>query len=245
MKAKINEKIICIPPYISTSWDHISFMQTEQGADGELTLVLHLDDGKCIRIYNLDKALIDLAFSAHLKYLESRGEAGSIQVNGPMGFFKNAFGITPEQIGSMPIQFGIAGIPGMENLEMAMQHNPAHGDTPDLPAEVLEKIGGITKMLTNGDLNGFPKPEPHCNCPHCQLARAMHGIKRDVSVEEDRVTDEDLSFHYWDIKQNGDQLYIVTNPLDSAEQYSVFLGNPIGCTCGHEHCEHIKAVLLE
>lgn len=244
MKAKINEKIICIPPYISTSWDRISFMQTDQLATGDLTLVLHLDDGKCIKIHHLDKALIDLAFSAHLKYLESKGEERKVPA-GPLGFLQNVLGISPEQIEAMPIKFGVAGIPGFENLEMALQHNPAQGNIPDLPSDVIEKIGNITKMITNGDPSAIPKPEPHCNCPHCQLARAMHGIEKQPVAEDEPVTEEDLHFRDWDIKSIGENLYSVTNPLDTAEQYTVFLGKPVGCTCGREHCEHIKAVLLD
>ena len=243
MKAKINENIICIPPYVSTSWDHISFMQTEQNPEEELILVLHLDDGKCIKIRNLDKALIDLAFSAHLKYLESRGlDPETKPQNTPMGFLQNLLGATAEQIDSMPLKFGIAGIPGMENLEMAMQHNPKQADLPNLPSEVLEKVTSITKMITNGVTEAFPKPEPHCNCPHCQIARSIHGIEK--KEMEEPVTDDDLKFRDWEIKPNGDKLYTVINPLDSTEQYTVFLGEPIGCTCGHSHCEHIKSVLL-
>ncbi|MCH9608990.1 MAG: hypothetical protein S4CHLAM45_02690 [Chlamydiales bacterium] len=239
MKAKITEKIICIPPYISTSWDRVTFMQTEGAAEGELTLVLHLDDGKCLKIQNLDKALIDLAFSAHLQYLESKN--GSQAKANSLGFLQNFLGSTPEQLESMPIKFGISGVPGLENFEAVMQHNSTQADAEDLPSEVLEKIGQMTKMIGGGDLNAFPKPEPHCNCPHCQLARAVHGIEKE---DVDPVSDEDLKFRDWEIQQNGENLYTVTNPLDSLEQYNVFLGQPVGCTCGKEHCEHIKAVLL-
>ena len=38
-------------------------------------------------------------------------------------------------------------------------------------------------------------------------------------------------------------LIVVTNPLDANEHYNVFLGDPIGCTCGQKNCEHIRAVL--
>ncbi len=241
MKAKINENIICIPPFISTSWDRVTFMQTNQGEEGELSLQLHLDDGSNIYIKNLDKALIDLAFSAHLKYLEQKKEPAA-QGEGPLGFLQQALGLSAEQIESMPLRFGVSGVPGFENLEMAMQHNLAQADTPDLPNEVLEKISGIAKMVTNGDLGNFPKPEPHCNCPHCQLARAVHGIEKEHTAEE--ITDEDLLFRDWEIKESGENLYVVTNPLDPKEQYNVYLGTPVGCTCGESHCEHIKAVLL-
>jgi hypothetical protein len=76
---------------------------------------------------------------------------------------------------------------------------------------------------------------------HCQIAKALHGELPEEQEEE--VTDEDLKFRLWDIDQTGDKLYVVTNPLDSKEYYNVFLGDPIGCTCGEKNCEHIRAVL--
>ncbi|MGH2612567.1 MAG: hypothetical protein ACRDFB_05905, partial [Rhabdochlamydiaceae bacterium] len=60
---------------------------------------------------------------------------------------------------------------------------------------------------------------------------------------EEEVSDEDLKFRTWDIKQENDKLYSVTNPLDKKEHYNVFLGKPLGCTCGNKNCEHIQAVL--
>ena len=63
-----------------------------------------------------------------------------------------------------------------------------------------------------------------------------------VTIEEE-VSAADLTFRSWDIKQEADQLYTVTNPLNAKEHYSVFLGEPLGCTCGFKNCDHIQAVL--
>ncbi|MFN0064751.1 MAG: hypothetical protein ACKVOH_00790 [Chlamydiales bacterium] len=211
-------------------------MKTEEDSEtGLLTLQLHLVDGQLISIPKLEHSIIDIAFSAHLQYFELKGEVPKKSASTPL------FGLTPDQVANLPIRFGISGLPGVENLENAMQHNQAMANTADIPPEVLEKISGIAKLVTNGDLDAFPKAEPHCNCVHCQLARAIHGVPKEA-VEEP-VSEEDLQFHNWDIHQIGENLYSVTNPLDVHEHYNVFLGNPVGCTCGHEHCEHIKAVL--
>jgi hypothetical protein len=147
-------------------------------------------------------------------------------------------------LANVPIRFGIAGIEGMPGMEV-LQHNLNQANTADIPPEVLEKISGMIKMMTNGDIAAFPKPEPHCNCPHCQVARSIHGISKNEEPHalDQAVSDEELKFRDWDISKRGDQLYIVTNPLDPKEYYSVYLGSPIGCTCGQPHCEHIKAVL--
>ena len=224
MKAKIDNQIICIPPYISATWDQVTFLQSEEDEETKrLTLCLHLSDGKVIRVPNLDPSIVDIAFSSHLKYMEQR-RGSTLSAS--------------EQLA----QFRI-GMPGMENLSDMLQHDLSKSDTSDLPKDVLERISSMAKMVTGGDLEAFPKPEPHCNCTHCQLAKAIHGqIEEETEILES-VADEDLSFRSWDIHQSGDNLYSVCNPIDPKEQYNVFLGTPVGCTCGSPHCEHIKAVL--
>ena len=68
-------------------------------------------------------------------------------------------------------------------------------------------------------------------------------MKRALTPTEEKIDDLDLVFRDWEIKELSNNLYTVTNPLDLNEHYNVFLGEPIGCTCGHKNCEHIKAVL--
>ncbi len=33
MKVKINEKLLCIPPYLSTTWDQVTFLQSFEDVD--------------------------------------------------------------------------------------------------------------------------------------------------------------------------------------------------------------------
>ena len=128
-----------------------------------------------------------------------------------------------------------------------LQHNPEQADGPDLPPEVLEKITQLSKAMGIDDPEAAPKPEPHCNCMRCQIAKAMQaGLEKEerpAEEPEEIVSDEELKFCSWDIKQTEDKLYCVTNRLDEKEHYHVYLGDPIGCTCGQTHCEHIRAVL--
>lgn len=246
MKVKIDEKIICIPPYISTTWDQVSFLQSSEDPEtGLLMLTIHLTEGKTVCIPNADSSLIDIAFSTHVKYLESKtiqtqpGEAGKTMGS----LLQHLTGLSPDQLTHMPIRFGISGLEGMPGME-ALQHNSAYANAPDMPAEVLDKISGMIKMLSNGETSAFPKPESHCNCPHCQVARSVHDSQREADSPLDQpVADEELTFRDWEIVKKGDKLYTVINPLDAEEQYSVYLGTPVGCTCGHAGCEHIKAVL--
>ena len=143
----------------------------------------------------------------------------------------------------IPLQFGMDGFQGFG----AMQHNPEQADAPDIPAEVLSKITQVAEALgMEGDTLSIPEAEPHCNCTVCQVARAMKGEtppEEVVSYEEEEVSDKDLTFKEFDIVQKSEQVYEVTNPLDTSEHFQVFLGTPVGCTCGKKDCAHIKAVL--
>lgn len=214
----ISQQILSIPPYLSTSWKNIVSLHADP--DHELfKLTVSLSNGMRIVVPGLDKAAIDAIFEAHARY-------GSPHDPLPMPPGSFTFPLT----GNGDLMNG------------AMQHNPAQSDSPEMPPEIIEKITSIAKVLGLSDESQIPKPEPHCNCPFCQIARAFHGKAEEEKIEFE-IADADLKFRSWDIKQTGDKLFLVTNPLDDKEHYSVFLGEPLGCTCGQKNCEHIRAVL--
>ena len=240
---KINPKILSIPPYISTSWKNIASLHVENHAS-YLVLVVTLLSGVRIEVPHLEQVMIEGIFAAHARYLEQEEKAppkapARLPLNFPSG---------QEQILSLglPLKNAIA---GMDNLGNMLQHNPEQADSPDLPSDVLQKIAQLSKTMGIDDPNAVPKPEPHCNCVHCQIARALQvGCTNAEPIQEEPeeiVSDEDLKFRTWDILQTGENLYKVTNPLDQQEHYNVFLGHPVGCTCGQNHCEHIRAVLRD
>lgn len=148
----------------------------------------------------------------------------------------------------MTFRFGFAGIDG---LGTAIQHNPSQMNAPDIPQEVLDKIAGIAKVIAPTDPDAIPKAEPHCNCMHCQIARAIHNEMKAIEVQQpeavldEEIKPEELNFCQWEIKATDENLYTVTNRLDTQEKYSVYLGHPVGCTCGKDNCEHIIAVLRD
>lgn len=248
MKIKINEKVICFPPYISTTWDNVRFLRVELDPTLQSeVLVITLTDGYRIKIPNLEQKFIHAIFAAHLKYIEQKTEAYTLEKEASLA---KKIPLEPEaglnsssQTGFGFLKFGIS---GLEGLGAALQHNPSQYDTPPLPAEILNKIAAIAKIVGNEDIAAMPQPEKNCNCIHCQIARAIHqgNEENESTVDYDEeVTEQDLKFRIWDISQNGEKLYTVTNPLDANEQYNVYLGDPIGCTCGQKTCEHIRAVL--
>lgn len=251
MNIKITEQMISIPPYISTTWDNVVFLQTmETDGTENLILVVHLIYGKMVEIPNIDPSLVDAAFLAHKQFIENAGHPTvppmDMQPKTMGNLFQQITGLPPEQLSNLPIRLGISSLPGFGGIEMAFQHNQEQADATNLPNEVLEKVASMVKMLSGGDLGSFPKPEPHCNCMHCQVSRAIHGITKASSATqeiEEEVDPADLRFRTWDICQSGENLFKVSHPLDPKEQYSVFLGSPVGCTCGKSRCEHIEAVL--
>ncbi|MBI5346554.1 MAG: hypothetical protein HZB76_05385 [Chlamydiae bacterium] len=218
---KITSKILNIPPFISTSWENIESIYMH-----ETTLVIVLKNNSKVEIPNLGPALIKIIFDSHAKFIEEQS------LNLP-------------NKGS--INFGLPLIEGggeLDALTSSMKHNPEQANMPNIPEEVLKKITAIAKLISDETPLNIPKPEQNCNCPHCQIARAMQTISgiNPENLDPD-VSEDELKFRNWDIKEMGEKLYIVSNPLDSNEQYTVFLGEPIGCTCGKNNCEHIKSVL--
>lgn len=218
---KITTTLLSIPPYISTTWDNIASLHVKP-EESLFTLVVVLKSGDQVEIPHLPKHSVDEIFEAHARSTEEQ-RAVKNPFEGPFGF-------------TLPVKSDGS----FESLATSMQHNPDQADLPPIPENILKKITLIARAFGLED-TAFAKPEPNCNCVYCQVNRALQGETAPVEVEE--VSQEDLKFRDWEIKQTADQLYIVTNPLDTNEHYTVFLGTPLGCTCGSKNCEHIAAVL--
>jgi hypothetical protein len=241
---KINTKILSIPPFISTSWRNIASLHIEN-QHPTLILVVTLVSGVRIEVPHLDPIVIEAIFATHTSVLEQEDKGttpSKPSVRPPMNF-----PFVQEQTISMELPLKNA-MMSMENFGTLLQHNPEQADTPDLPPDVLDKISQLSQTLGIDDPNAIPKPEPHCNCMRCQIARAMQkGLSGETDREkgepEEIITDDDLKFRTWDVAQTGEKLYLVSNPIDRKEHYNVYLGDPIGCTCGHAQCEHVRAVL--
>lgn len=241
---KVNAKILHIPPYISTTWDNVRTLTTRDSL-----LLISMRDGSEIQIPNLIPEIINAVYAAHGEYLEQR-QNRQVQGQSQMMFLQ---GMQPSPGANTENPMVRFDLDGLEGVHMAMQHNPAQANGPDLPMEILSKISAIGKILLPDEMQGLQKPEPHCNCVYCQIARAMTGDTRHplptkadeiaALVEEEEVTEADLQFQEWEITSTSDKMYTVTNKLDRHEVYTVYLGEPVGCTCGKTGCEHVLAVL--
>jgi hypothetical protein len=233
MSIKINEKILSIPPYISTNWSRIMSLYMKGNV-----LAITLNDGNLITIPELPSDLIESIFNYHAAYLDKTSSASALSEQVILNKNESLTSLFNQQ--DTALQFGIGSLDGLGN---PMQHNPAQASAPDLPPELLQKVTAISKILTPEN-TVLPKPEPGCNCFHCQLAKALNpnGVTENIQTEEE-VLEQDLQFQQWTITQVDENLFSVINRLDQQERYSVYLGQPLGCTCGQEGCEHIVAVL--
>ncbi len=219
---KITSSTLSIPPYVSTTWKNIASLHAQP--QGSLyTLIIILQNRVQIEIPDLDKETIEKIFEAH---------ALAEEMQLPKSPFENPFSF------SIPVKADKT----FDALTTSMQHNPAQANLPPIAPDILRKIGMIARAFGLEDTDTLSKPEPNCNCAYCQMARALQ-TEEPSSEQIEEVSADDLKFRDWEIAQAGDKLYNVTNPLDLNERYSVFLGTPLGCTCGDKNCEHIRAVL--
>lgn len=225
-----NDTFFSFPPYLSTAWENVSAINL----NGEGKLVFHLLSGESITLPLLPSDVIEKIYMRHAAYLQRQVLKEPLQKKErPFPFAQGD--------GDTPIRFAFGTPDGMTAV---MQHNPAQSQANNLPEEMLSKIAEVSKILTPNDPKDLPKPEPHCNCYFCQIARAIQiNVSKVELIEEEVISDSDLQFQQWKITQTGDKLYSVSNKLDERENYSVYLGHPVGCTCGKQGCEHILVVL--
>jgi hypothetical protein len=221
---QITPKVLSIPPYLSTTWDNIAALKPEPSG-GAYTLTITLKTGDQVLIPSLAESEVNSILEAHAQFLSPAQPVVPMQnLKFPLPF---SFNLPFKQEG--PFSF----------LGESMHHNPEQSDLPEIPQEILGKVAIIAKAFGFDDFSTLPEAENNCNCIYCQLKRAFSPT---ANLEE-KIKDEDLIFRDWEVKEVSENLYTVTSPLDKNEQYSVFLGQPLGCTCGQKNCEHIKAVL--
>ena len=218
-------KVLSLPPHISVAWDEVSSIEVVEGI-----LHVHLKSNRSHKVPNLTEETIRSVFAQHASHLETP------ETTAPMMSFDNTLGFSKE----------------LDGMSMPMQHNPEQKNAPDMPKEVLDKIVAVTQALgIEQQVVELPPAEPHCNCFYCQISRALHHENGESLVQAPKeevieVSDDDLKFRDdWMVRpvENSTDVYTVVNPDNEQEQYSVYLGEPIGCTCGEKNCMHVRSVL--
>ena len=175
---RINHKILSIPPYISTAWKNIASVHAEE-REGLPLLVITLHTGFQIEVPGLQPFMIEAIFTAHAAYMEQEQLRPIPQrpIPDPVA----------SQNESTSFSFPVLkiGVNGVDHLNGFMQHNLEQSDSPDLPSELLNKIATIAKANGFDSNTTFPEQEPHCNCPHFQIARTIKTAASDQISEMD------------------------------------------------------------
>src|SRR3990167_7362648 len=112
---KITEKILSIPPYLSTTWKNIGSLSLK--GVGEWIVIVTLQNGLQVEIPHLDREAIDAIFEAHAKYA---GEGASLN---------------PPYTLTLPLKGD--GMGSFELFSSSMQHNPEQSHLEPLPPELL------------------------------------------------------------------------------------------------------------
>jgi len=237
---RINHKILSIPPYISTPWKNVLALKTAK-IEEKLELQITLSDGSSISIPETEDVIIEAVFTAHARYLDAEPQIAKVI---PPSFLHSGFGkLAVFSESESPLASDMTKM--LSQISSFWEHDPEKGKAPDLPRDMIEQFKHVAGSLPFSDPQKLPQPEPHCNCPHCQITRALHtGLQVRESFEEfEPVAEQDLNFPRWIIQSMPGQAYKVINPDNTDEYYFVSLASPLHCTCGAKNCEHMEIVL--
>lgn len=247
---EINPRFINLPPLLSLAWDQVASIHME-----EELLVVTLVSGSSIELPNLPTEIIQRIFAAHCFYLRHTPARQVAQSSTPINSKEQQKSCSPSgdtvANGSEQIAEIRVGFTSLDGMGSALQHDPSMSQAPDIPQEILNKIAAVSKILAPDESDILAKAEPNCNCMYCQIIRTIqselhksHDKNEKPEIDEEQiVTDEELTFQEWDIKQDGEKLFSVISRSEPNKRYHVHLGEPIGCTCGDVGCDHIIAVL--
>ncbi|MGR3973471.1 MAG: hypothetical protein QRY72_02715 [Candidatus Rhabdochlamydia sp.] len=221
---RITSQFLSIPPYISIAWKNVVSCQTK-GNLSDRIVVIELSGGDKVFIPHLKEEEVSTLFKAHAKFLEE--SAKEIKAS-PL---------------SLPFLF-----PSLEGFAALIEHDSEKKDYFPLPADLMDQLTPLLQSVLAENPSLLSPPEPDCHCPHCQVMNQVMNpcALADEAIElipNEIVSQEDLQFRLWDIEEKSPQIYHVKNPSDPQEEYTVFLGPPLGCTCGCSKCEHLQAVL--
>ena len=213
----VNAHYLSFPPHLSTSWDQVAALFMKSNGRIEV----QLKSGENVLLPEMTSEETEVVFRYHSLYLlKQAGGTGTA--------------MTPF-LGGFRLEIGSS-----EGLVLPLQHNPDDAQSPELPEEAIMKIAEMAKSIVPPEhLDAFI-PESDCRCTYCEIARIIRGEQEDLA---EIALLEEKQESAWEVRPMGNKLYSVVNQKDQQESYSVYLGEPIGCTCGKSRCVHILTVL--
>lgn len=246
---KINQRVLHIPPYISCKWSEIASIGVEN-IEGKDLLHVQLLSGARATVPNLNQDEIDLIFKMHVHHLEEVADEEERFKNvKEIPFFSNLFQAPPMDANvatsfGAPISFHLD---ANDPSSLFQGHNPQFSNSPPLPKEILDKITLIAKAI-GGEMIKEVEPVELCNCFFCQIARAL---KNERIEERKPHVPKNLPKDLlrggidpeWMVDEVGPNMFKVISREEPGMVYQVYLGHPIGCSCGSNRCQHIIAAL--
>ena len=237
---KITPSVLSIPPYFSARWEFIQSLRVQ-----DKQLIITLQDGSSSSVPGLTEEELSQIFGAFVTYSDQLKEAPKTEdllkkdltqlVEGVKKGFSEFLNVLTKTTGQGA------------GFAKALEHDPANANLPPLPQEASQRVEMLLQIIPEEDILAMPEPVPHCNCMYCQVQRLLRETisrRKEIGENEGEPVDEsELKFNEWIVDPIGDKLYSVKNKLNLQEEYRVFLGEPLGCTCGKPNCEHIIAVL--
>lgn len=234
-KILVTEKFLHISPYLSTTWSEVSSLRQEGP-----NLFIALKNFTEVKIPFLKEKQLEAIFTFHEKYLDHFFSAKQPLIESPPPFAQDLLSSFQPSREKM-LQFAI-GTPGDIS---DMEHNPHLKDLPELDPEVIKKIVSIVKVLTPEGEEAFLSKESveGCNCPACQIRHFLEKENQSGITQEEEFLEKPTEVMPWIISSVGENLYKVESKENPEEVAHVFLGNPLGCSCGEHGCPHLIAVL--
>ena len=236
MDIKITKHLLSIPPYVSSRWEFIQSLRVQ-----EQRLIVTLKDGSSCTVPSLSQeelSQIFIAFSSYAQQPEGE-EVFKKDISQLVEGMKKGFSEFVNMITKASGQaLGFA---------KSLEHDPSNAHLPPLPPEARKRVEMLLQIVPEDEILAMHEPIADCHCMYCQVQRllreAISRKKHPTEEEEEPVDESELKFTEWTVEPLADKLYSVRNKLNPQEEYRVFLGEPLGCTCGKANCEHIIAVL--
>lgn len=234
---KITPKIFSVPPYISTRWEFILSLRVK-----EHDLLVTLKDGIVCTVPNLPQETIDQIFEFHVNSEEAVDQERE-NLQPLLESMRSGFKELMQMLSKL-------GANAIGSIGKALEHDPNNAKLPDLPSDMVKKVQMLLNIIPKNDILAMPVGIEGCHCMYCQINRILRRAisneengTPDVMADSEPVEEKELQFSEWVVESTGEKLYKVSNKFNHSEEYRVFLGDPIGCTCGKPHCEHVLAVL--
>lgn len=237
---KITSQILSIPPFLSTRWDYIQSIRVQ-----EKSLLITLQSGPPCSIPGLTDEQISQIFSSFALYAQPHKEEQKTDEILKKDLTQLVEGVKKGFNEFVSLLSKLGGQSG--SFAKALEHDPSNAHLPPLPPEAIGRVEMLLQIVPEEDILSMPEPVAHCNCMYCQVQRLLRTAllkrKKFPENEGEPVDENELKFNEWIVEPGEDKVYIVRNKLNPHEEYKVFLGEPLGCTCGKANCEHIIAVL--